>query len=133
MDRIVIAYRPRLVIVYAGDNDIAAGEPAAQIAAEFQQFAERLRRQLPDTRLVYLSIKPSIARWPLFAEMQRANQAIAEYCSRHERCHFVDVGKELLDAQGMPRREFFQDDGLHLNEMGYTRWAEQVRPYLAGD
>jgi lysophospholipase L1-like esterase len=130
LDRIMLVYRPRCVVLYEGDNDIAAGEAAAQVADEFRQLAQRLHQALPDTRLVYLSIKPSLARWHLYGKMQQANQAIAEYCQQHDRCQFVDVSQVMLDAQGQPLKELFVEDGLHMNDEGYRRWSRLVEPLL---
>jgi lysophospholipase L1-like esterase len=130
LDRLVLAHRPRLVVVYAGDNDIAAGEQPSQVAREFTELAQRLHEALPQSRLVYLSIKPSLARWQLFPQMQQANEAIERYCQSHDRCEFVDVSRVMLDGEGKPRADLLVDDGLHLNESGYRLWSDLVRPLL---
>jgi lysophospholipase L1-like esterase len=130
MDRLVLVHRPRLVVLYEGDNDIAAGESPADVAKEFQEFARRLRVALPETQLVYLSIKPSLARWELYRQMQQANAAIEAYCQQDDRCRFVDVSQVMLNDQRQPRPELFLADGLHLNETGYRLWSDLVRPLL---
>ena len=130
LDRLVLVHRPRMVVLYAGDNDIAAGEDPAQVSEEFAELARRLHQSLPDTRLVYLSIKPSLARWQLFPQMQQANAAIERYCRRHDRCQFVDVSRVMLNDEGKPRADLFADDGLHLSQPGYRLWSDLVRPLL---
>ena len=40
--RIVIPYRPRQVVVYAGDNDIAFGGTPERMADAFRQFVARI-------------------------------------------------------------------------------------------
>lgn len=130
LDRLVLVHRPRLVVLYAGDNDIAAGEDPAQVAQEFTELARRLHEALPHTRLVYVSIKPSLARWQLFPQMQQANAAIERYCRDEDRCQFVDVSRVMLDEQGKPRADLFVDDGLHLSASGYQLWSDLVRPLL---
>jgi len=130
VDRIVIKYEPRVVVIYEGDNDLASGESPAQVADEFRQLAERLRAQSPMTDVIFLSIKPSVARWQLYPQMQQANAKIAEYCQRHPRLHFLDVGHVLLNEQGQPRPELFADDGLHLNAAGYQRWSALAQPLI---
>ena len=37
-DRIVVPYKPRVVVVYAGDNDLAAGKTPAQVFADFRSL-----------------------------------------------------------------------------------------------
>jgi hypothetical protein len=49
--------------MYAGDNDVAEGHSAKQVADDFKAFVARVRRDLPAVPVVYLSIKPSVARW----------------------------------------------------------------------
>jgi hypothetical protein len=61
--RIVVKYEPRLVVLYAGDNDIAAGKSPEQVAADFGSFVETVRKGLPMARVLFLSIKPSPRRW----------------------------------------------------------------------
>ena len=57
--RIVVPYRPRMIVLYAGDNDLASGRSPEQVADEFKEFVERVRRDLPAVRIAFMSIKPS--------------------------------------------------------------------------
>lgn len=128
--RIVLKYRPRLVVLYAGDNDLAFGKTPEQVRDDLQAFLKLVRDALPETRVIYLSIKPSIARWRLYEAQQRANQLCTELLTHNPRAQFLDVGRVLLDEQGQPRAEYFVADGLHLSPAGYARWAELLRPHL---
>jgi lysophospholipase L1-like esterase len=128
--RIVLPYEPRTVVLYAGDNDLAAGKTPEQVAADFQAFTRVVHDRLPKTRIVYLSIKPSLARWSLLDKGKKANDLIAEQCKKDDRLKFVDVGTALLGSDGKPRRELFRQDGLHLNDEGYAVWAKVVKPHL---
>lgn len=128
--RIVTNYKPRLVVFYAGDNDIAAGKKAEQVAADFEHFTAAVRKELPATRIIFVAIKPSVARWKLWPVQQDANRRIAEFCTNHRAMDFLDVTPSMLGKDGMPRAELFQKDGLHLNEEGYRVWNELLRPYL---
>ena len=38
MDRIVTPYRPKLIFLYAGDNDIAAGKSPEEVLSDFKAF-----------------------------------------------------------------------------------------------
>jgi lysophospholipase L1-like esterase len=128
--RLVLKHKPRLVVLYAGDNDIAAGKSPEQVAADFRAFVKAVHQELPQTRVAFLSIKPSVRRWPLWDKMQRANALIAEYCKQDKRLLYIDVGKPLLGQDGKPRPELFAKDGLHLNAEGYALWAAAVKPHL---
>lgn len=60
-ERIVVPYKPPVVVFYAGDNDLAAGKTPAQVLDAFRSFVATMHRELPSTRVVFVSIKPSIA------------------------------------------------------------------------
>ncbi len=130
-DRIVIPYAPRIVVLYAGDNDIASGKSPETVAADFRAFREKIHAALPDTRVLYLSIKLSPSRAKFKDAMNRANELIAADCAAAKNCGFVDVNKPLLDKAGDPRPEFFRQDQLHLLPWTYELWAEALAPHLA--
>ena len=130
-EQVVTRYHPRQVVLYAGDNDIAAGATPEKVMEEFRTFAERLHRELPGTRLVFLSIKPSLARFAQYNQMQAANKQIQQYTKTHRWAQFVDVGTPMLGPDGKPRPELFQADGLHMTPAGYAIWTKTLRPYLA--
>ncbi|RIK88340.1 MAG: hypothetical protein DCC67_00835 [Planctomycetota bacterium] len=127
---LVLKHQPAKIVVYAGDNDIAAGKSPEQVAGDFQALVATVRAALPRTPIIYIAIKPSIARWKLAEKMKRANKLIEAQCAKNEGLHFVDVWRPMLGDDGQPRRELFRDDGLHLNDAGYALWAELVKPML---
>ena len=128
--RIVIPYRPRLVVLYAGDNDLAEGRTPDAVRDDFIAFTARVRRDLPDTAFAYIAIKPSPARAELLDEAQRANRAIAAWMKTQRGMHFVDVETPMLDRDGRPRRDLFGDDRLHMNRTGYEIWIERIADML---
>ncbi len=128
--RIVLKYSPRLIVFYAGDNDIESGKSPQQVFDDFQAFAKLVRIRLPKTRIIYLPIKPSIARWPKWPQMQAVNSSVAQLSQSGERISYVDTATPMLDNDGKPRRELFLDDGLHLNAKGYALWTETLWPAL---
>jgi len=129
-DVLVVKYKPRLVVFYAGDNDINGGKSAEQVHVDFRAFVAKVRESLPDVRIAYISIKPSIARWAQRETQREANRLIAADCAEDEQLEFIDVWPAMLGDDGAPRKELFVEDGLHLNETGYKAWTELVRPIL---
>ncbi len=129
-DRLILPYRPEVVFVYAGDNDTAAGKSPEQISRDFADLVERVHAALPETHIVFLSIKPSPQRWTLFSRMQQANDLVRQQTEQNERLHFLDVGQVLLGGDGAPQADLYRADGLHLNDAGYRRWAQLVQPYF---
>ncbi len=130
LDRIAIPYRPRVVVLYAGDNDLNAGRTPEKVAADFEAFCAKVHAALPATRIVYIGIKPSPSRWKIHEKGEQANALIAAYCAKDKRRAFADIWKPMLDAQGRPRPELFVKDMLHMNEAGYAIWTPIVAPLL---
>ena len=129
-DRIVVPYRPRAIVFYAGDNDISREKTPARVQEDFQEFTSLVHSELPETRIIFIAIKPSIARWELVDRMRAANALIRADCEEHRLLTFVDVDVPMLGDNGQPREELFVDDGLHLSDEGYSLWSELVRPHL---
>jgi beta-glucanase (GH16 family)/lysophospholipase L1-like esterase len=129
-ERIVLAYKPRAVVVYEGDNDAAQGIGPEKILRTFQAFTETIHQQLPKTRIYFLAIKPSIKRWAMWPAMQQANTLIAEACTNDGRLTYVDIATPMLNAQGQPKKDIFKSDDLHMNEKGYVIWKDVLRPIL---
>ena len=131
-DRIIVAYQPDVVVLYAGDNDINDGRSADQVIDDFKQFVARVRNDLPHTAIVYITIKPSTSRWKLWPQMRAANEGIASFAKTQKDVRVVDVASRMLDANGQPRAELLLDDGLHMRPAGYAIWIDALKPVLAG-
>jgi lysophospholipase L1-like esterase len=132
VDRIVLPYQPRLIVVYAGDNDISAGWISEQVAVTFERFTRAVHTKLPQARILYIAIKPSILRWTQVDRMRSANAIIRAYCERDDWLGFIDFDTLMLGWDERPRRELFVEDGLHLSPAGYQLWTNAIRPYLVG-
>ena len=129
-DRIVIPYKPRMVVFYAGDNDVEANHTPAQIAGDFAAFERKVHAALPDTQIVFISIKPSIRRFPWIEQIKGANALVKQYCATHPHLTFVDIVPQMLGADGKPRKELLVEDGLHMTPAGYKIWNDALRPIL---
>ncbi|MFS0757354.1 SGNH/GDSL hydrolase family protein [Noviherbaspirillum sp. 1P10PC] len=130
LSRLVIPYKPRTVVVYAGENDLAEGRRPEQVLKSFTRFVEGVRAALPATRIAYVSIKPSIARVGLLADIRATNALIGEYVSHLDNARYIDVFTPMLDSRGAPRAELFREDRLHMNQAGYALWHDLISPSL---
>jgi lysophospholipase L1-like esterase len=128
--RIILNLEARLIVFYAGDNDIAAGKTPEQVSDDFQSFAKTVQKELPKTKIVFISIKPTPKRWEMVDKQKKANELIAAFCNKDERLIYLDVVKPMLGDDGKPRPELFTKDDLHMNEKGYALWASLLKPYL---
>lgn len=130
LDRLVLQYSPRTVVLYAGDNDIDAYRTTEDVAVEFERFVRTIHAKLPQTRIVYIGIKPSPQRWITIDRMRTANALIRAFCARDDRVAYLDVDDAMLGWDERPRRELYLDDGLHLSPAGYQLWSTLLRPFL---
>ncbi len=129
-DRIILPYKPKVVVIYAGDNDINAGKTPEQVLKDYDTLTAKIHGALPKTRIIYIAIKPSIKRWSLVKKMRQANAMIKESIAKDPRQSFADIDTPMLGNDGRPRAELFSKDGLHLNEAGYALWAEVIKKQL---
>lgn len=129
-DRMVIKYAPRLVVYYEGDNDLARGKTPQEVFDDTRAFFEKVHAALPDTKFIYVSIKPSIQRWDKIDKIRETNGMVQDYAKDKPYITFFDVEPLMLGADGTPKPELFIQDGLHLSREGYDAWNEGIRPLL---
>ncbi|QDT52326.1 Amidohydrolase [Caulifigura coniformis] len=128
--RILEPLKPKVVVFYEGDNDIARGKSPEQVAADFREFVGFIHKELPDTRVVILSVKYSPSRAKSTFQHKAVNALIEAYCHEDPQCRYVDVATPLLGADGSPDPKYFVKDMLHLSDEGYAAWAKLVGPAI---
>ena len=131
-ERLVIPHKPRTVVIYAGDNDINGGATSEQVAVQFEQFVRTVRSRLPQVRIVFIGIKPSLQRWDVIERIRLANALIRAYAAHDDRVAFVDIDQAMLGWDERPRPSHYGADGLHLTAEGYALWTMLLRPLLTG-
>ena len=128
-DRIAIPYQPRLIVMYAGDNDLADGASPEQVCDDFKAFVAKIHAALPETIVVFASIKFSPSLWHLKNEIARANALIQDFCEETPFVKYVDLTATMLGENSEPRPELFTD-GLHPNQDGYRAWTGVLAPAI---
>ncbi len=130
-DRLVLPHQPRIVVLYAGDNDLAGGKKTPeQVTADFAAFQKKLRAALPECKLIFIGVKPSVARAKLLDKQRETNGLVRKSCEADKLSTFLDVEKPMQSADGQVRPDIFLKDGLHLNDAGYKIWNELLLPLL---
>ena len=128
---LVIPYKPKVILYYCGDNDLGSASTPFDVPVNgFKNFVAAVRKDLPQVRFVYMSIKPSPKRTDSWPNAQKANAAIKEWCAKDPLMTFIDVGTTLLDDKGVPLPELYRDDHLHMQPAGYVRWTAVIKPVL---
>jgi lysophospholipase L1-like esterase len=130
LDRLVVRYRPRQVLVYAGDNDIAEGRSPQAVRLSFLALVGALHTALPDARIGFIAIKPSPRRSSVIAQVRQADALIRADADGAPGFDYIDVFSPMLNADGSVRTELFRHDGLHLNPAGYKLWRDVIARWI---
>jgi lysophospholipase L1-like esterase len=133
LDRIVLKYDPKTIVVYC-ENDQFGKKPKTpeQTRDAYVELTRRIREELPEVKMYYISMKPSPSRWDRRAEVQRANQLIRNFIKTDRRHEYIDVWPVML-KDGRPDGSIFVQDSLHMNAEGYRRWTTVLKPILEKD
>lgn len=131
--RIVLPYKPGLIVFYCGTNDIASGRRSpAEVAGDFEDFVAAVRASRPATRIAYIGAAPNPSRWHLREQMLDLNARVRDYAKTADRLDYIDVWSAMLGADGRPKAGIYLDDELHMNAKGYAIWKDLVGRYLRG-
>lgn len=129
-ERVIFKYYPKHLILYSGDNDIWSGKSATTVASDFEELFNMIRARLPETEVIFISIKPSPSRMEKMEEIKLANDLIRKFLNTQSKGVYVDVFNPMLDISKNPDPSFFVEDNLHLNKKGYDLWTKILSPYL---
>ena len=128
--QLVTQYHPAQVLVYGGENDLSEGQKPTQVRDSLVRFMEAVRKELPDTRIGFISIKPSPSRQELLPAIHYANSMVADYLKTQENADYIDIYNPMLGEDGQLRPELFLPDMLHMNAQGYALWQSVIAPYV---
>ena len=129
-DRMVVKYEPSTVVVYEGDNDLNKGKSLEDLAKEYEDFSNRLKKALPKTKLVYLAVRPSLSRIAIVDKQKQFNSWLADYCKSQKGRFFLDMHSPFYLPDGTVMPDIFVADRLHLNEKGYLIFSSKIREFI---
>jgi len=130
LDRVALAYQPRAILIYEGDNDTAANLPKELILEQLREIVAKIHSVLPQTRIYVLSVKPSVLRWGVWPEAQAVSAGYREIAAADPLVFYVDVVTPFLKDDGMVRTDIFVRDNLHLNDVGNEIWGAAIKAAL---
>ena len=129
-DRIIVRYKPKLIVFYAGDADVAASKSADVIAADYRTLIATVHNRLPGTPMVIIGTKPSPSHWKQMDTIRRANAQLKAIVAADPLLRYADAETALLGADGQPRAELYTENRLNLNEEGYRAWTAALKPAI---
>jgi lysophospholipase L1-like esterase len=130
-ESLIINYNPKEIFIYEGDNDINSGKSPEEILANADKLLNLLRTHLPaKVKIIFISAKPSIARWHLKGKYEEFNRKLMVWTSTKKNVFYADVWIPMLDSAGEVRKDLFIEDNLHMNQLGYAIWAPVIRKFI---
>ena len=132
MGRYVFQHTPQVIVFYCGENDISEGATPQTVFSSFKAFVKIVEVKSPTTKIVFISMKPSLARWNLWDKYKEGNELIKNYIDTNPNLEYMDCGISMLQNDGKVKDDIFIEDGLHMNAKGYKGWTNQLKPILEG-
>ena len=130
LDTVALKYKPRAILIYEGDNDTAYGIPEEEILGTLEKIVDKVHKELPETRIYVMAVKPSTLRVDVWDNAQRVNAGYKEIAKHNPQVYYVDSATPFLQADGSVMTDIFVEDGLHLNPMGNLIWGSVIRAAL---
>jgi len=130
---LILSHEVKIIIVFAGTNDITGHPDDAspeEIADKVMKLEKIVHEHDPGILIYYISITPTPDRWDVWPKAQHANDIIARIASNASNFVFLDFTDDFLTDEGLPNKNYFKIDGLHLNEKGYAVWTRRIKPLL---
>ena len=128
-DELILQFNPKKVFIYEGDNDINANKKPKDIITVFKEIILQIKNSNPDTWIVIISAKPSLARWHLKGKYKRLNRKFCRLGKKEQKIDYANIWNIMLDGKKL-RQDIFIEDGLHLNSKGYELWNQIISNYI---
>jgi lysophospholipase L1-like esterase len=128
---IALPYKPKVILLYEGDNDLASGKTVEQVFNDYKTLVALIHKSLPKTRIIFVAIKPSPSRRNLWEQDRQVNALVKADTEKDKRLAIVDTWDEMLTKDGQPRDELFVEDRLHMKPEGYEIWRKALTPVIA--
>jgi lysophospholipase L1-like esterase len=129
----IIDPHPCKAIVLFIANDITGTDQdktPSEVAELFKSVLKIIRKGHPSTTVFWVAVTPTVSRWKVWPEIQKANGLIKKICENQKNTYFIKTDFAFLNENGLPKDELFREDKLHLTEKGYAVWTEIIKNYI---
>jgi len=125
--RVIPLWKPDILVLYAGDNDLGDGRHPEEVILNFNSMMGLIEEHCGHIPVAFISIKQSPARLYLYDSIQFTNKIIKQEIDlKYTLCTFVDI-VEAMNTKGYVEKTLFEPDGLHLNDKGYKVWKKELK------
>ncbi len=128
-DELILKYKPKKVFIYEGDNDISSKMKPNDILDNYNKIIAKINQYDLNTKIVIISVKPSIARWKLRRKYKYLNKKLKLLCDANPNLAYANVWDIMFENKKL-RTNIFVSDGLHMNGEGYNLWHSVIKNYI---
>ena len=129
-DRLIVRYKPRMVVLHVGGNDINRGKSPEQLLADTKTLVAKIRAGLPGVPIAWSSTTPGPARWAQAPQRKAANALVKKWIATEKGLTFIDLWDAMLTPDGQPREDIWVADRVHPNHEGYLIRVRLTTPVL---
>lgn len=139
--RLVRPYKPRVLVLATGGNDIGYGYSAKDIMEIEARVIDWAQADFPDIKIICFGCSPSAKyKGDMNVSIRKRtefDQILEDYCRRKENVEYVSLVKqpffyetpEDVGNRDKVRDDLFVPDG-HMNPLGYTLFFDFLRDLL---
>lgn len=127
--------KPAKMFLMIGINDIMRGADADSVYGLYVKLIDKIRTEMPDTRLYVQSCLPINIVYGLFTALEGKDGEVAKLnrmisgLADEKGFTWIDLHSAPADENGkLPRK--YSNDGLHLLGEGYLKWTQTIMPYI---
>jgi lysophospholipase L1-like esterase len=116
---------PEYILFYCGGNDLLHNLNKKDIVNNLQLCLDNLLIKFPKSEIIVISlIKSPIMYNGKINDIDYVNNSIRKYSKMFHNIQYVNVNRILCD------KDFFMQDGLHLNDSGYEKMKIKLQTFL---
>lgn len=128
----VIEGKPKKVFILIGINDISRNIPDDIILGNYRKMISRIKAGSPSTKIYFQTLLPTNESFGKFKNhynkenhIHYVNNGLKELAKK-EKVTLIDLYPEFLNKENRLEAKYTYD-GLHLNSLGYSKWAEILK------
>jgi lysophospholipase L1-like esterase len=129
LNRDLVASTPEMIIILIGTNDIAQGYTDEEILNYLHGILDICSENIHIKNIFIASVLPTRNNEPRPNERIRELNKKIQIIAEEFKVNYLDLYSLFVDGTG----QLFSDltnDGLHLNEKAYLKWAHFLRKLL---
>jgi lysophospholipase L1-like esterase len=126
----IIGMNPGICVLYIGENDLWRGDSPETVHDGIERITKKLGASLPDLKIVYVTIKPSVARVRITPEIVRTNLLLQADVSKDDRLRLADVYSRMVNKGQVLDGLYTEKDPLHMTALGYRIWTQVISEAL---